>query len=97
MFMNGRDVLLILTHLFRKKGNPIQVEDAIEFISFRCRYGQPSQIRRMLTMAIDNEMISRYEDSIKAEFLFDRQLLSPNLVEILKNNLNLSNDIEPIC
>ncbi|MFW9981646.1 MAG: hypothetical protein ACFFE3_07005 [Candidatus Thorarchaeota archaeon] len=95
--MNGRDVLLILTHLFRKKGNPIQVEDAIEFISFRCRYGQPSQIRRMLTMAIDNEMISRYEDSIKAEFLFDQQVLSPNLAEILRNNLSVSNDIEPIC
>lgn len=97
MSMNGRDVLLILTHLFRKKGNPIQVEDAIEFISFRCRYGQPSQIRRMLTMAIDNEMISRYEDSIKAEFLFDQQVLSPNLAEILRNNLSVSNDIEPIC
>ncbi|MFW9810507.1 MAG: hypothetical protein ACFFE6_14105 [Candidatus Thorarchaeota archaeon] len=91
--MNGRDVLLILTHLFRKKGNPIQVDDAIEFISFRCRYGRPSQVRRLLNMAIDNEMISRDEDSIRAEFLFDRQVLPPNLVESLKNNLSVGKDL----
>jgi hypothetical protein len=94
--MNGRDLLLILIHLFRKKGNPVQVEDAVEFISFRCRYGNPSQMRRLLTMAIGNEMISRNEDSVKAEFLFDRQILSPNIVEILKDKMIVSKDLEPI-
>lgn len=94
--MNGKDLLLILTHLFRKKGNPVRVEDAVEFISFRCRYGNPSQVRRMLTMAIGSEMISRDDDSIKAEFLFDRQILSPNLAEIMRDKMNVSKDLEPI-
>lgn len=92
--MNGRDLLLILTHLFRKKGNPVHVEDAVEFISFRCRYGSPSQIRRMLTMAINNEMISREEDTLKAEFLYNRQSLSPNLVSALYDKVRIDSRIE---
>ena len=47
-------------------------------------------------MAIGNKMITRNEDSIKAEFLYDRQIISPNLVEILKNKLNVSKDLEPM-
>jgi hypothetical protein len=92
--MNGRDLLLILTHLFRKKGNPVQIEDAVEFISFRCRYGRPSQVRRMLTMAVSNEMISRVEDSITAEFLYNRQSLSPNLVSALNDKIRVENEID---
>ncbi|MHA2152554.1 MAG: hypothetical protein ACXAAQ_11275 [Candidatus Thorarchaeota archaeon] len=84
--MNGRDLLLILTHLFRKKGNPVQIEDAVEFISFRCRFGRPSVVRKVFSIATENEMISIEADSIKAEFL-DRQILSPNLVEKLKGSL----------
>ncbi|MFW9964132.1 MAG: hypothetical protein ACFFCX_11235 [Candidatus Sifarchaeia archaeon] len=91
--MNGRDVLLILTHLFRMKGNPVQIEDAVEFISFRCRYGCPSQIRRMLTMARENGMISRTEDTLKAEFLYDRQNLSPNLVFSLRDKVRIDGKI----
>jgi len=94
--MNGRDLLFILTHLFRKKGNPVQVEDAIEFICFRCRYGRPSQVRRMLTMALQRKLISREEDSIKAEFLYDRQILSPNLGEIMRDKLDVGRDLEPM-
>ena len=94
--MNGRDLLLILTHLFRKKGDPVRVEDAIEFISFRCRYGNPSQVRRLLTMAMNNEMISRFDDSIKAEFLYDRQNLSPNLASALYDKVLIDSDIEPM-
>jgi len=94
--MNGRDLILILTHLFRKKGNPVQIEDAVEFISFRCRYGNPSQIRRLLTMAINSEMISRDEDLLKAEFLFDRQNLTPNLASALCEKVRLDSEIEPI-
>lgn len=94
--MNGRDLLLILTHLFRKKGEPVRVEDAVEFISFRCRYGSPSQVRRLLTMAMNNEMISRAEDSLKAEFLYDRQNLSPNLASVLYGKVRIDSDIEPM-
>ena len=94
--MNGRDLLLILAHLFRVKGNPVQVEDAVAFISFRCRYGQPSLVRRMLTMAVTNEMISRVKDTLKAEFLFDRQILPPNLATILSNKVQIDSSIEPM-
>jgi len=94
--MNGRDLLLILTHLFRKKGNPVQVEDAVEFISFRCRYGRPSQIRRLLTMAIDQEMISKNDDFVKAEFLYDKQVLPPNLVSVLEDKVKLDKEIQPM-
>lgn len=94
--MNGRNLLLILTHLFRKKGEPVRVEDAVEFISFRCRYGSPSQVRRLLTMAMNNEMISRAEDSLKAEFLYDRQNLSPNLASVLYGKVRIDSDIEPM-
>lgn len=94
--MNGRDLLLILTHLFRKKGNPVQVEDAVEFISFRCRYGSPSKVRRMLTMAVSNELISRTENSLKAEFLYDRQNLAPNLASTLCDKVRIETQIEPM-
>ena len=95
--MNGRDLLLILTHLFRKKGNPVLVEDAVDFISFRCRYGAPNQIRRMIKMAIDNEMVSLSHDVIKAEFLFDKQNLSPNLASRLSDKIRFGSGIEQIA
>ena len=94
--MNGRDLLLILTHLFRKKGNPVRVEDAVEFISFRCRYGRPSQVRRLLTMAVDNEMISRSEEHLKAEFLYDKQVIPPNLITALADKMSIDKTIEPM-
>ncbi len=94
--MNGRDLLLILTHLFRKVGSPVKVEEAVEFLSFRCRYGRPSQVRRMLTFALQNEMISRTEDSIEAGFLYDQQALSHNIVSNLKSTIRMDNDVEPM-
>ncbi len=94
--MNGRDLLLILTHLFRNRGNPVQIEDAVEFLSFRCRYGRPSQIRRLLTMAVNNEMVSRNGNSVNAEFLYDRQNLSPNLASALVDSVRIENTIEPM-
>ncbi|MHA2159382.1 MAG: hypothetical protein ACXABN_07100 [Candidatus Thorarchaeota archaeon] len=51
----------------------------------------------MLTLATGNEMIAREADSIKAEFLYDKQVLSPNLVDILKDRLDVESDIEPMC
>ncbi|MFW9787197.1 MAG: DUF2240 family protein [Candidatus Thorarchaeota archaeon] len=94
--MNGRDLLLILTHLFRKRGNTVSIEEAVEFISFRCRYCRPSQVRRMLTMAAANEMISRTEDTLKAEFLYNRQHLPPNLVSALQNKIRVDKALEPM-
>jgi hypothetical protein len=94
--MNGRDLLLILTHLFRKKGDPVRIEDAIEFISFRCRYGRPSQIRRLLTMAVTSEMVSRNDDSVKAEFLYDKQVLPLNLVSALEDKVRIDKEIQPM-
>ena len=76
--MNGRTILLILSHLFRNKGDHVSVDDAVEFLSFRCRYGTPSNIRRILTLAIDNEMISLEDSLICPEFLYDKQTLSVN-------------------
>ena len=76
--MNGRNLLLILTHLFRNKGPNPTIDDAVGFLSFKCRYGTPSNIRRMLTLAIENEMISIKEGHITPEFHYDKQHLSPN-------------------
>jgi hypothetical protein len=47
-------------------------------------------------MALGNEMIVRDADLIKAEFLYDKQILSPNLVEMLRDRLNVDKDIEPM-
>ena len=57
--MNGRDMILVLAHLFRKKGSPVSIVEAVDFLSFKCRYGSPSDVRKMLTMALNNEMISK--------------------------------------
>lgn len=51
----------------------------------------------MLTIATNNEMIVREEDSIKAEFLYDKQVLSPNLADLLKDKLTVGKDIEPMA
>ena len=85
--MNGRDVLLVLAHLFRKKGSPVDIECAVEFLSFRCRYGPPSAIRRLISVAENNEMISREGPVVKAKFLFDKQFLSANLANAFQGIL----------
>ena len=94
--MNGKDILLILTHLFRKKGKTIHISDAVAYLSFRCRYGAPSNIRRMLSIALQNEMISRNKDKISAEFLFDKQMLNPNLTQILNEKVIVESNIEEL-
>ena len=94
--MNGRDLLLIMTHLFRMRGDPVHVEDAVVFLSFKCRYGRPSQVRRMLTMALNNEMLSRAEDLLNAEFLYDKQSLSPNLASALSGKISIEKAVEPM-
>jgi hypothetical protein len=94
--MNGREVLLILAHLFRTKGKQITVDDAVKFLSFNCRYGKPSNIRRLLSVALDNEMISRNGDQIMAEFMYDLQNLSPNQAAKLRRQVSFKDSIEPL-
>jgi hypothetical protein len=94
--MNGRNILLILAHLFRMKGGHPSVDDAVEFLSFKCRYGTPSNIRRMLTLAIENEMISLKDGYISPEFIYDKQNLSPNQVANLEDKVIVSETVKPL-
>ncbi len=94
--MNGRDMLLVLTHLFRKKGAEVPIDSAIQFLSFDCRYGHPTNIRRMLSSALENDMILREGDNIKAAFLFDKQQLPLNLTAALKDKVRFKDDVTPI-
>ncbi|MHA1484259.1 MAG: hypothetical protein ACTSPR_02950 [Candidatus Thorarchaeota archaeon] len=94
--MNEKNILLVLAHLFRSCGPVVSIETAVECLSFRWRYGSPSNIRRMLTLALNNELISREGERIKSEFLFDQQEISPNLVHYLAGKVQVGNEIEPI-
>jgi hypothetical protein len=94
--MNGKNILLILTHLFRWKGNNPSIDDAVEFLSFKCRYGTPSNIRKMLTLAIDKGMISVKDGYISPEFLYDKQTLSPNQVSELEGQVIVNDTVTPL-
>ncbi|MHA1576915.1 MAG: hypothetical protein ACTSU3_06105 [Candidatus Thorarchaeota archaeon] len=94
--MNGKHVLLVLTHLFRKRGSPIEIEKAVDYLAFKIRYAPPSQIRRMLTLALDNKMISRNSECIEACFLFDRQKLSPTMVKKISASFKFGTEINPM-
>jgi len=94
--MNGRHILLILAHLFQRNGSPVSIEDAVRYLSFNCRYGRPSQIRKMLSVALQRELISRDGDMIRAEFLFDRQVLSPNQAAALEDGVVIEKKVEPM-
>jgi len=50
----------------------------------------------MLTIAINNEMVSRNGDDILAEFLYDKQILPLNLSCALENKVQFKEDIAPI-
>jgi hypothetical protein len=94
--MNGRDMLLVLAHMFRKKGCEVSIDEAIRFLSFNCRYGYPTNVRRLLSAAIENEMISREGNTIKAEFLFDKQYLPLNLSSALGDKVRFKDDVKPL-
>lgn len=94
--MNGRDILLVLAHLFRIRGDEVSIDDAIDFLSFRCRYGAPTEVRKLLSMALKNEMISRDVDKIYAEFIFDKQSLPLNLSAALQDKVRFQKEIEPM-
>jgi len=94
--MNGRDILLVLAHLFRKKGSHVSIENAVHFLSFSCRYGLPTDVRKLLSTALNNEMISRDGNIIKAEFLFDKQLLPLNLSTALGGKVRFKENVDPL-
>ena len=50
----------------------------------------------MLTLALNNELISREGENIKAEFLFDHQEISPNIAHYLSGKVQVGSEIEPI-
>lgn len=87
-------MILILAHLFRKMGKQIGIEDAVQFLSFRCRYGQPSDVRKMLSLALRNGIISRDGETINAEFLFHEQTLPLNMTTSM--NIQIRDSVEPM-
>ena len=89
-------MLLVLAHMFRQLGSEVTIEDAIHFLSFNCRYGYPTNVRRLLSVAMENEMISRNGKDIKANFLFDKQHLPLNLSSALNNKVVFKEDVMPI-
>jgi len=94
--MNGRDMLLVLAHMFRKLGDEVTIDDAIQFLSFNCRYGYPTNVRRLFSAALENEMITYDGKVIKAEFLFDKQHLPLNLSAVLSNKVEFKDDVKPL-
>ncbi|MGV9170001.1 MAG: hypothetical protein ACOC38_08705 [Promethearchaeia archaeon] len=87
----------MLSHLFRKKGESVDIDEAVHYLSFRCRYGKPSDIRKVLTIALQNGMISRSENQVSAEFLYDKQDLSPNQIDEFRKHLTVKTDIPEIA
>ncbi len=94
--MNGRDLVLLLAHLFRATGRRVDIDRAIEFLSFDCRYGLPSTIRRVLTVALQKEMIRRLDGEIEAAFLYDKQDLTPIEMAKIAGRLRVDASTEPI-
>lgn len=89
-------MLLVLAHLFRKRGNFVFIDDAISFLSFQCRYGPPTDIRKLLAIALKNGMISFEKNRLIAEFLYDKQVLPLNLSYTLEDKIRFNEDIEPL-
>ncbi|MFW9920787.1 MAG: hypothetical protein ACFFED_14375 [Candidatus Thorarchaeota archaeon] len=94
--MNGKHILLMLAHLFRKYGSIITIEDAVHALSFQWRYGNPTKVRKILSLAKQQEMISVMEGRIRAEFLFDSQSLEPNQAMILSRQDFTNHEVDPL-
>ncbi len=94
--MDARYVPLILAHMFRKRGPAIEIHDAVDYLAFRCRYGTPTNIRRLLALALKNGMIERRGSMIHAAFLYDKQHLLPNLPTILEGKVVIDGAVEPL-
>ena len=89
-------MLLVLTHLFRKRGKEVSLNDAVGFLSFQCRYGAPTDVRKLLAIALKNEMITRDSDKIIAQFLYDKQSLSLNQSAVLQNKVVFRDETVPM-
>jgi hypothetical protein len=50
----------------------------------------------MLTKALMNEMISKKDNSILAEFIYNKQTLPLNLTSALQDKIRFGEDVEPI-
>ena len=72
----------------------MHLEDAVKFLSFNSRYGNPTNIRRLLSVALENQMISRSGNQIAAEFMYDLQKLSPNQATKLGRNVSFKDSVE---
>lgn len=94
--MNGRDLILLLAHLFRTFGREVSIDDAVEFLSFKCHYGPPTEIRKALTMALQNEMILRKGDKIIASFIYNTQALTVGKLAKLENRVKVDADFNPM-
>ncbi len=86
----------MLAHLFRKCGKQIQLDDAVYRLSFVWRYGTPTNIRRILALAKENEIISHQEGVIQAEFVFTTQQLDPNQADILSSQIKSVIVVDPL-
>jgi hypothetical protein len=87
---------LLLSHLFRKRGPEVSIQEAVDLLSFCWRYAPPSDIRKMLSLALQNEMIKRQGDMIHAEFVYGNQFLPPNLQSDLGGRLRVDGEASPL-
>ncbi|MFW9955439.1 MAG: DUF2240 family protein [Candidatus Thorarchaeota archaeon] len=85
----------MLSHLFRKHGKTLQISEAVYCLSFQWRYGSPSYIRKILTLASESNLISIEDGVIRAEFLYDSQRLHPNQADAL-GKISFSRDVSPL-
>ncbi len=74
----------------------MEIEEAVSFLSFRCRLGRPSDIRRLLTIALENEMVNREGNSIKAGFLYEKQELPIDLVAAFGGPVRMNSEKKPM-
>jgi hypothetical protein len=94
--MQGKYILLMLAHLFRKCGEQIELDTAVYKLSFVWRYGAPTVIRKILALAVNSEMISYSDGMIKAEFIFSSQRLDPNQADVLINKVKTVSNTDPL-
>ncbi len=94
--MQGKYILLMLAHLFRKCGEQIELTESVYRLAFVWRYGSPTNIRRLLTLAREKQLISYEDGIIKAEFVYTAQILDPNQSDIISNEIISNQNIEPL-
>ena len=86
----------MLVHLFRKCGQSVDIDEAVYNLAFTWRYGPPTTIRKLLTIAQENDLISINGKQINAEFLFNTQDLNPNQADILSREVSINSSVKPL-